>query len=64
VLTAHAAAVGAGTRLLVSRDQAVQIRVITRLDVAVVVALLVGLCLSLVWVGRAWSRRLAGRADA
>jgi hypothetical protein len=64
VLTAHAAAVGAGTRLLVSRDQAVQIRVITRLDVAVVVALLVGLCLSLVWVGRAWSRRHSGRVDA
>jgi len=64
VVTTHAAAVGAGTRLLVSRDQAVELRVITRLDLVVVLVLAVGLCVSLLWVGRAWSRRRPSRVAA
>ena len=61
VLASRAAIVGGNTRVLVSRPSVVDLKVVTFLDVAVVTVLMVGLCVSLVWVGRAWARRSAAR---
>ena len=61
VLANKAAIVGGKATVLVSKDSAVELKVITLADVLVVGLLMLGLCVSLVWLGLAWSRHSAAK---
>jgi len=57
VVSTHAAVVGGQARVRVSKDSSVELRVVTWLDALVLAGLLGVVGLSVVWLGRAWSRR-------
>jgi hypothetical protein len=60
----HDAVVGAATTVLVSRDDAVDVRVVTPLDAAVIAIVGMLLVVAAVWGGRRLARRRGGRASA
>jgi len=57
VVSTQAAVVGGQARVRVSKDSSVELRVVTWLDALVLVGLVGVVGLSVVWLGRAWSRR-------
>ncbi len=60
-LQVKAAVVGSRTRLLVSRDDQVNLRVVTRMDALVILLTLLALCGGIVWFGLSLRRRSLGR---
>ena len=56
-LVTRAAVVGGKAVVRVSKSSAVELRVVTWIDVIVLVGLVLVLCASVLWLGRAWARR-------